>query len=60
MMTTPIDPDPSITYTLAAEKSTGPEMYTIFASKDLPRILVCEDVQNGMSLELTKIGDNDD
>jgi Protein of unknown function (DUF3108) len=38
------------------EKSTGPEAYTIFASKDSPRFLVREDFQNGMSLELTKIG----
>jgi Protein of unknown function (DUF3108) len=38
------------------EKSTGPEAYTIFASKDFPRFLVREDFQNGTSLELTKIG----
>jgi hypothetical protein len=38
------------------EKSSGSETYTIFASKDFPRFLVREDFQNGMSLELTKIG----
>jgi Protein of unknown function (DUF3108) len=37
------------------EKSSGPETYTIFASKDVPRVLVREDFQNGESLQLTKI-----
>jgi Protein of unknown function (DUF3108) len=42
--------------TYRIEKSSGSETYTIFASKDFPRFLVREDFQNGMSLELTKIG----
>jgi hypothetical protein len=37
------------------EKSSGPETYTIFASKDFPRFLVREDFQNGESLQLTEI-----
>jgi hypothetical protein len=37
------------------EKSSGPEMYTIFASKDFPRFLVREDFQNGESLQLAEI-----
>lgn len=42
------------------KKSTGAETYTIFASKNLPRVLVREDFQHGDSLELTKIGGGND